>query len=188
MALVRTSALTLLVAMIATFSPSDATAQAPSRVTSGITVPITGAATDVAETVVARFAGNFTIQRFTRNGEGIDAVGTVSGTLTSATGETRFVVTQARMPLALPASDTSAVASSVVVQQVCEVLHLELGPIDLNLLGLIVHLDPVLLDITADPAGGLLGNLLCAVANLLGTGGAVEQVVGLLQQILGILG
>jgi hypothetical protein len=183
MALVRTSVVTLLVAMIATFSANDATAQPPSRVTSGITVPITGAAPDVAT-----FTGNFTIQRFTRNGDGIDAVGTVSGTLKAATGETRFIVTQARMPLALPASDPSAAASSVVIQQVCEILHLELGPIDLNLLGLIVHLDPVLLDITADPAGGLLGNLLCAVANLLGTGGAVQQIVDLLQQVLGILG
>ena len=47
-------------------------------------------------------------------------------------------------------------------------LHLELGPLDLDLLGLVVHLDPVHLDITAVPgAGNLLGNLLCAVAGLL---------------------
>ena len=42
------------------------------------------------------------------------------------------------------------------------------GPLDLNLLGLTVHLNEVVLDITAVPgAGNLLGNLLCAVANLL---------------------
>ena len=50
----------------------------------------------------------------------------------------------------------------------CPILHLELGPLDLDLLGLQVHLDRVVLDITAVPGpGNLLGNLLCAVAGLL---------------------
>jgi hypothetical protein len=51
---------------------------------------------------------------------------------------------------------------------VCPILHLELGPLDLNLLGLRVELNQVVLDITAIPGpGNLLGNLLCAVAGLL---------------------
>jgi hypothetical protein len=50
------------------------------------------------------------------------------------------------------------------------ILHLELGPVNLNLLGLHVKLDncnngPVVVDVTADPNGGLLGSLL---AGLLG--------------------
>lgn len=53
-------------------------------------------------------------------------------------------------------------------QAVCPILHLELGPLDLNLLGLRVQLNQVVLDVTAVPgAGNLLGNLLCAVAGLL---------------------
>jgi len=44
---------------------------------------------------------------------------------------------------------------------VCTVLDLPLGPIDLNLLGLMVHLDATELRITADPTKGLLGSLLC---------------------------
>ena len=36
----------------------------------------------------------------------------------------------------------------------CNVLHLVLGPLDLNLLGLNVHLDKVVLDITAVPGAG----------------------------------
>jgi hypothetical protein len=52
--------------------------------------------------------------------------------------------------------------------EVCPILHLELGPLDLNLLGLRVQLNQVVLDITAIPgAGNLLGNLLCAIAGLL---------------------
>jgi hypothetical protein len=47
---------------------------------------------------------------------------------------------------------------------VCTVLDLVLGPLDLNLLGLMIHLDRVHLRITADPAGGLLGSLLCGLA------------------------
>jgi hypothetical protein len=54
----------------------------------------------------------------------------------------------------------------------CNVLNLALSPVDLNLLGLRVELDncangPVTLDVTANPAGGLLGSLLCGLGNLL---------------------
>jgi hypothetical protein len=51
----------------------------------------------------------------------------------------------------------------------CEVLNLMLGPLHLDLLGLIVDVfgetraDPVQVLITANPAGGLLGELLCGV-------------------------
>ena len=55
----------------------------------------------------------------------------------------------------------------------CDILHLELGPLDLTLLGLEVILDdcdggPVVVDITGQRGrGNLLGNLLCG---LLGSG------------------
>jgi hypothetical protein len=48
--------------------------------------------------------------------------------------------------------------------QICTVLDLVLGPLDLNLLGLMIHLDRVRLTITADPNGGILGSLLCSLA------------------------
>jgi hypothetical protein len=50
-------------------------------------------------------------------------------------------------------------------QTICPVLDLTLGPLDLNLLGLMVHLDKVHLTITADSEGGLLGRLFCSIAN-----------------------
>lgn len=54
----------------------------------------------------------------------------------------------------------------------CSILHLELAPIDLNLLGLFVDTSPICLDITAMEGGGLLGDLLCGLAggNLLDFG------------------
>ena len=71
----------------------------------------------------------------------------------------------------------------------CDILHLVLGPLDLNLLGLVVHLDQVVLDITAQSgAGNLLGNLLCAVAGLLDGGLNLNSVARLLNRILSILG
>lgn len=70
----------------------------------------------------------------------------------------------------------AATAPDAVAGASCDILNLSLGPIDLNLLGLQVELDdcadgPVTIDVTAIPGGGLLGDLLCSLANLLNGGG-----------------
>lgn len=72
----------------------------------------------------------------------------------------------------------------------CTILHLVLGPLDLNLLGLMVHLDRVVLDITAQSgAGNLLGNLLCAVAHLLdGTSPSLLSLLRLANGLTRIIG
>lgn len=85
---------------------------------------------------------------------------------------------------------TSARAAAGAAQ--CDILNLVLGPLDLNVLGLEIHLQRVVLDIVAVPgAGNLLGNLLCAVAGLLDGGGLLGGLLGqlrtLLNQILGAL-
>jgi hypothetical protein len=96
-----------------------------------------------------------------------DSAGTVIGTVTD-------------LPLTLPL--TQAAGS-------CPILHLELGPLDLNLLGLLVHLDKVVLDITAQSGpGNLLGNLLCAVAHLLDSNASGNALANLLNRILSLLG
>jgi hypothetical protein len=75
------------------------------------------------------------------------------------------------------------------ITSTCEILHLELGPVDLDLLGLVVHLDQVVLDISADAGpGNLLGNLLCALTNLLNNPLTnLNRVAALLTKIVGIL-
>src|SRR5262245_20678496 len=80
----------------------------------------------------------------------------------------------------MPASLTGDSTGAQAAQQTCQVLHLVLGPIDLNLLGLRVKLGggaqsnrPIVLDITAQQGGGLLGDLLCGLTNLLNQGGAL---------------
>jgi len=61
----------------------------------------------------------------------------------------------------------------------------------LNLLGLAIHLNQIVLTITAVPgAGNLLGNLLCAVANLLNGGSLstlLSNLANLLNQIIAAL-
>ncbi|HET8541068.1 MAG TPA: hypothetical protein VFL83_14435 [Anaeromyxobacter sp.] len=74
----------------------------------------------------------------------------------------------------------------------CDILTLVLGPLHLDLLGLVVDLNQVVLTLTGETgSGNLLGNLLCAVAGLLdGTGGvtgALTQVAGLLSEAVNIL-
>jgi len=45
------------------------------------------------------------------------------------------------------------------------------------------------LDVSALPgAGNLLGNLLCAITNLLNGGGLLTQITNLLNELLGLLG
>jgi hypothetical protein len=62
--------------------------------------------------------------------------------------------------------------------QPCPILNLELGPVELNLLGLVVETSKICLDITARPGGGkLLGNLLCSVARLLDRGVPLSQIL-----------
>jgi hypothetical protein len=126
------------------------------------------------------FSGIVTITSFATQGNQLVANGVVNGTLTSSDGTATPIVGQA---VTLPVSG---------IDPNCQILNLVLGPLDLNLLGLTVHLNQVVLNITAVPgAGNLLGNLLCAVANLLNGNGAVStlltQLTTLLNQILAAL-
>jgi hypothetical protein len=74
----------------------------------------------------------------------------------------------------------------------CSVLNLVLGPLHLDLLGLVVDLNQVVLDITAQPGPtNLLGNLLCGVLGLLNLPaaiGAVTALVANLNTVVALLG
>ena len=72
---------------------------------------------------------------------------------------------------------------------VCQILNLTLGPLHLNLLGLVVDLNRVHLRITAVRGpGNLLGNLLCAVAHLLDGSAPAASQAALLNDVVGALG
>ena len=127
------------------------------------------------------FAGTLDLTRFSsRNGQLI-ATGLLNGTLTRVVNGVPTVISTV----------TNLLVNLIVTPgtSTCEILDLQLGPLDLNLLGLVVHLDQINLQITAQQGpGNLLGNLLCAVANLLNSGGPLGALAGLLNNILRILG
>jgi hypothetical protein len=178
----RTSRRTLLsaglAAMIALLPATAAVAQAQGA-SPKAPVPVSGPVTGAAATGGSTFAGVLNIQRFARQNGALVAIGTVVGTVTDATGGIVGTVLQ---PVAVPVDTAASTAT-------CEILNLVLGPLDLNLLGLQVHLNQVVLNITAVPgAGNLLGNLLCAIAGLLNGPSPIAGLVGLLNNLLGALG
>jgi hypothetical protein len=81
----------------------------------------------------------------------------------------------------------SAPATLTGSSAVCQILNLDIGAIHLNLLGLVVDIAPISIDITANPFGGLLGQLLCSLANLLSGTGPLGQIQSILAQINQIL-
>jgi|tagenome__1003787_1003787.scaffolds.fasta_scaffold20430944_1 hypothetical protein len=143
------------------------------------------------------FTGHYNLKRFVTTDSGkTKAVGTLTGTLTKKNGQTDKVtkkhVRMAVRPAASSVTGTPAAPGTVSPSVVgCQILDLVLAPLDLDLLGLVVHLDRVHLNITAVPgAGELLGNLLCGVAGLLDSSQLLSLgtvLTNLLNSILGIL-
>ncbi len=125
------------------------------------------------------FRGLLDIVRFVVQGDQIYAIGRLSGRLFDAHGNLIGRVQDVRVRL--PLTD---------IEGTCEILHLELGPLHLDLLGLVVDLNRVVLDITAEAGeGNLLGNLLCAIARLLDDPDLdLDRLVRLLNRVVAVLG
>ena len=114
--------------------------------------PVTGTLADGTGAV----AGTFDVQNFVVENGTLQAVGTFTGTVTDAAGNP----TQGTQQTGDPGRPRAK-------HRVLQILDLVLGPLDLDLLGLQVHLDTVHLNITAQSGPGeLVGNLLCAIAGL----------------------
>jgi len=138
-------------------------------------VPVTGDFSDVLGGV-GTFTGTFDLSRVAVQNGDLVAIGRLTGTVTDGAGTVLGTVTQSvTFPLDLDGT--------------CQILHLELGPLDLDLLGLVVHLDQVVLDITAQSGpGNLLGNLLCGIAGLLDGNSPLNVIARLLNQLIGLPG
>jgi hypothetical protein len=159
--------------LVCALVPAAAGAQAP-------TTPMTK---KVQLTGTKGFKGTYTIDRFIAKGNQLYAVGDVTGKLKGKKVTKRNV----RIPAALA---TGAQAAQIPpIPNACQVLNLTLGPINLNLLGLSVRTNQIDLRIEAIPgAGNLLGNLLCAITNLLNPSAAPpSQIAQALNAILALL-
>jgi hypothetical protein len=161
-----------------------------------LVLPITGAGAGGVT-----FRGTVAVQRFVqRNGE-VFAIGAISGSLSGPAGP---MGTSIAFPVALPVQVGNGLsaraergriypaslrapdsgARMILAQATtCGVLHLDLGAVNLNLLGVVVTTTPVTIDINGD-TGGPLGNLVCAV---LATVNNVVGLVNLLNSLLGLV-
>ena len=170
----RLVSIALLVAVMTAFAFGPVALVQAAPPVPALSVPVAGTFTD-ALGGTGTFVGNLALNRFAVQNGALVAIGTLTGTLTDSLGTVIGTITQ-QVTLPVTASAT------------CDILHLELGPLDLDLLGLMVHLDQVVLDITAQQGGGLLGDLLCSIANLLNNNSPLSALTRLLNNILRILG
>ena len=144
--------------------------------------------------VVGTFGQNGTVdavfkpRRFKAVGTQLVAVGTLKGELVRGNGK---VVDDFSQRVVMPVATAGGLPLPLLREgraATCDILRLVLAPLDLDLLGLQVHLDRVVLNIIAESgAGNLLGNLLCAVAGLLDSPGLLTQVTQILDAILALL-
>jgi hypothetical protein len=175
---------TILLVLIALFLAGN-NAFAASRT---LQLPIGGNFTD-AFGGTGSFTGQFALIEFAAENNQILAKGFVSGILTDSRGRVvGSVMKDVSVPVTVSSGEPSIgrVASlSVGALATCPILHLDLGPLHLNVLGLRVDLAEVILDISAESGpGNLLGNLLCAIVHLLDGGGSMATLANLLNQVL----
>jgi len=196
--------LALLVALVVT--TSIALASGGVAASSAPSAPAASSARTVAHTaqgkLVSRITGetksgrsvtgSFVPLKFIKRDGKIVVRGLIQGVVHKADGTTRtFGVVRTLRVKSINGTPATTSGRVLAAAPACDVLRLVLGPLDLDLLGLQVHLDKVVLNIVAQSgAGQLLGNLLCAVAGLLdgGLGGLLGRITNLLNRILAQLG
>ena len=168
--------------------PSIATAQeGPARLTQ--VVPLSGKSTKGNK----QLTGKYTIERFIVKGGKLYTDGTFKGKL----GKKKVTKENVRLPATVANASGTAKASQIPplplpplpAGNACSILALDLGPINLNLLGLVVRTNQVQLRIDAvQGPGNLLGNLLCGITGILNPAGAIANTpLGQLTQILNAL-
>jgi hypothetical protein len=180
--------------------PGIANAQDVPRLTQ--VLPMSGKVTKGGKAFKGKnFKGTYTIEKFVSSGGKLYSVGTLKGKVKNK----KIKKSGVRLPAAVANNGTasSSQAHSSQVQpplplpplptgNACSILSLNLGPINLNLLGLVVRTNEIQLRVDAvQGPGNLLGNLLCAVTGLLnpatGGTGVANTPLGQLAQILNAL-
>src|SRR4051812_33433291 len=172
-----------------------ASAQDAARLTQ--VVPMSGTVTKGGSAFKGKqFTGTYTIERFVNSGGKLYSVGTLNG----KAGSKKINKSNVRLP-ATAANSAAAGAAQAHSSQVplplpplpagnaCSILSLNLGPINLNVLGLVVRTNQIQLRIDAvQGPGNLLGNLLCGITGILNPAGTLANTpLGQLSQILNAL-
>lgn len=172
--LATTAALGLVPAVSASAAPTAAPTVAPAAATPRTSIAPATVTQDLG--ALGTFNGLFTPTGFSNQDGQLAVTGVVTGTVTSLTG----AVTQ------LDPQTVTTTVQNAAASGSCKILTLDLGPLHLDLLGLVVDLNAIHLNITAQSGpGNLLGNLLCAVAGLL-DGSGINGLATLLNRLLGL--
>jgi len=192
--LVVTIAMTAMMMLYAGSSPAtSASAQQSARAAGGSFTRVAHSPQGFAKSKLVgetakgeRVTGSFTPLGFSKRNGHLRTRGFVSGVIHQGNGKTRtFSAMRTFRVRSMNGVTPGAARSAAAARATCRILHLVLAPLNLNLLGLRVHLDRVLLNIVAvSGAGQLLGNLLCAVAGLLDSGGTLGQILTRLNRVL----
>lgn len=98
----------------------------------------------------AKLSVGVTVLHFAAQGKTITATGLVTGRLVDSAGHVSTIKQKVKL--------------SATTGGGCQVLHLFLDQLNLQLLGLTAHLDQVTLDVTGQRSGGPLGALFCRLA------------------------
>lgn len=134
-----------------------------------------GAAAEVQAPVKPTINSVVQLTNFTINSIGVQA-GQLVASATATLDVLGHTVTETLNNIPLTATGTPSSTST------CDVLHLSLGPVNLNLLGLDVSLDncaggPVTVSITGSDTGAL-GTLVCDIAGALNGGTSLGSILG----------
>ncbi|HXF62741.1 MAG TPA: hypothetical protein VNK95_14050 [Caldilineaceae bacterium] len=80
------------------------------------------------------------------------------------------------LPVSLPVKGMTA-------DETCQVLTLALGPLNLDVLGILINADEVQLQVVANPEKGFFGELLCGIADAYNTAN-LELVAAMLNEVI----
>lgn len=158
-----------------------------------LVVPITGSVESGGS-----FTGSLSLQRFALREGRIVAVGAITGVATTPDSTRSGLRATVELPVTVSEAGATGAAQvqkqryaepgssgpRILLAQSCGVLNINIGGSTIDLLGLVVALDPVVLEVSGDSAG-VLGNLVCQILALLNN---VVGLVGLLNGLLGLLG
>lgn len=184
----RLPVLVALVGLLYAISPSSAFAQSGNPNINRLDVPVSGTVAGAGN-----LTGSFAISKFAIQNGTLVALGQLTASYTDSLGQARTIVTKIAWPVSNASGSAAADAaascdSAAMAGRACDILNLVLGPLHLDVLGLVVDLNQVVLTITAtEGSGDLLGNLLCAITGLLDAGDLGQQLVNLLNQLVGVL-
>src|SRR5258708_4683608 len=152
------------------------------------------------------FTGTVAVHRFVQRNGAVFAVGAISGTVSGPAGP---IGTSLLLPVSFPVRIGDGLTARaepgrihlasfsapdgggrLILAQAstCGVLHLDLGAVNLNLLGVAVTTTPVTIDINGNTAGPL-GNLVCTalatVNNVVGLVNVVNSLLSLVTRLVG---